>query len=159
MKLPLVLASALTALLPVLSTSSADTDVISGVYECEGTTANGTPYRGTVEIVRNNSMYEVLWTFGPRERYLGFGLVNDNVLAVSVLAGMPGVVAYKIERSEKGARLVGQWTVPNEAGQVFSETLTRVGDATTRPAKPRKPQSAEPPPRGKLRLTGIARSA
>jgi hypothetical protein len=131
---------------------------ITGVYECEGTTANGAPYKGTVEIARNNGTYEVLWTFGPREQYLGFGVVNDNVLAVSVLAGMPGVVAYKIERSDKGARLVGQWTVPNEQGLVFSETLTRIGDSSPRPAQPKKPQTSEPP-RGKVRPSLSLRSA
>lgn len=148
MKLSLICASALTALLPAL-TATPDTD-ITGMYECEGTTANGTSYKGTVEIARNNGTYEVLWVFGPREQYLGFGIVNENVLAVSVLAGMPGVVAYKIESTEKGSRLVGQWTVPNAEGKVFSETLTKVGNATNRP-RPPKPQTAEPP-KGKAKV-------
>jgi hypothetical protein len=152
MKLPLIFASALTALLPVLATTP-DTD-ISGIYECEGTTANGSPYKGTVEIARNNGTYEVLWVFGPREQYLGFGVINENVLAVSVLAGMPGVVAYKIEKSDKGSRLVGQWTVPNADGKVFSETLTKVGNATDRP-KLAKPDSDSAPPRGKVRPSSV----
>jgi hypothetical protein len=95
-------------------------------------------------ILATTGTYEVLWVFGPREQYLGFGIVNENVLAVSVLAGMPGVVAYKIEKSDKGSRLIGQWTVPNAEGKVFSETLTKVGNATNRP-KPSKPESATPP--------------
>lgn len=155
MKLSLIFASALAALLPVL-TATPDTD-ITGIYECEGTTANGSPYKGTVEIARNNGTYEVLWVFGPREQYLGFGVVNENVLAVSVLAGMPGVVAYKIEKSEKGSRLVGQWTVPNAEGRVFSETLTKVGNAPDRPkpAKPAKPES-DAPSRGRVRPSSLS---
>jgi hypothetical protein len=155
MKLPLIFASALTALLPALATTP-DTD-ISGLYECEGTTANGSPYKGTVEIARNNGTYEVLWVFGPREQYLGFGVINENVLAVSVLAGMPGVVAYKIEKSDKGSRLVGQWTVPNAEGRVFTETLTKVGNATDRPklAKPDSDSGSTAPP-GKVRPSPIS---
>lgn len=154
MKLPFIVASALTALLPVM-TATPDTD-ITGIYECEGTTANGSPYKGTVEIARNNGTYELLWVFGPREQYLGFGVVNENVLAVSVLAGMPGVVAYKIEKSEKGSRLVGQWTVPNAEGLVFSETLTKVGKAPDRPkpAKPAKPEGGAAPG-GKVRPSSV----
>jgi hypothetical protein len=158
MKLSLILASALTALLPVL-TATPDND-IAGIYECEGTTANGSPYKGTVEIARNNGTYEVLWTFGPREHYLGFGVVNENVLAVSVLAGMPGVVAYKIEKSDQGSRLLGQWTVPNSEGRVFTETLTKVGNAPDRPAKPATPAKPESgsgaPPRGKVRPSWLS---
>ena len=153
MKLSLIFASALTALLPVL-TATPDID-ITGIYECEGTTANGSPYKGTVEIVRNNGTYEVLWVFGPREQYLGFGVVNENVLAVSVLAGMPGVVAYKIEKSDKGSRLLGQWTVPNAEGRVFTETLTKVGNARERP-KPSKPEKdSGGAPREKVRPAPI----
>ena len=152
MKLSLIFASALTALLPVLR-ATPDTD-ITGIYECEGMTANGSPYKGTVEIARNNGMYELLWVFGPREQYLGFGVVNENVLAVSVLAGMPGVVAYKIEKSEKGSRLVGQWTVPNAEGRVFSETLTKIGKAPDRP-KAAKPETSAPP-RPKIRPSSVS---
>ena len=160
MKLSLFLASALTALLPVFTaapdTATPDND-IAGIYECEGTTANGSPYKGTVEIARNNGTYEVLWVFGPREQYLGFGVVNENVLAVSVLAGMPGVVAYKIEKSEKGSRLVGQWTVPNAEGRVFSETLTKVGNATDHPKTVRPDtESAPAPPRSKVRPSSLS---
>lgn len=158
MKFSLLLASAITALIPVLAPAP-NTGDITGLYDCDGTTANGTPYHGTVEIVRNNSTYEVLWTLGPREQYLGFGVVNENVLAVSVLAGMPGVVAYKIERSDKGARLIGQWTVPNAEGRVFSETLTRVANGSAPRPQP-KPRTTEPrEPRGKLLPMHALRSA
>jgi hypothetical protein len=152
MKLSLILASALTALLPVLR-ATPDTD-ITGIYECQGMTASGSPYKGTVEIARNNGTYELLWVFGPREQYLGFGVVNENVLAVSVLAGMPGVVAYKIEKSEKGSRLVGQWTVPNAEGRVFSETLTKIANAPDRP-KAAKPETSAPP-RPKVRPSSLS---
>lgn len=157
MKLSLIFASALTALLPVMTANTPNSD-ITGIYECEGTTANGSPYKGTVEIARNNGTYEVLWVFGPREQYLGFGVINENVLAVSVLAGMPGVVAYKIEKSDKGSRLVGQWTVPNAEGRVFTETLTKVGETPERP-KQAKPEKGEPEPgaapRDKVRPSSI----
>jgi hypothetical protein len=53
-----------------------------------------------------------------------------------------GVILYKIDGD--GARLVGQWSAPVAAGQVFEETLTRVADA---PAAAAPPASAPPKPR------------
>lgn len=142
MKLPLMFAFALTALLPAFAprgASHADGD-IAGIYQCEGTRPDGAAYKGTVEIVRNNGTYQLLWTFGPREHYLGFGILSGDVLAVSVFGGMPGVVAYRVENGDKGARLVGQWAVPDPKGQVFTETLTKREKGAVAP----QPQPSEP---------------
>jgi hypothetical protein len=148
MKLPLIFASVLTALLPVVAPSSGVTQTsgeIAGIYHCEGTRPDGAAYKGTVEIARNNGTYQLLWTFGPREHYLGFGIVSGDVLAVSVFGGMPGVVAYRIEQSEKGPRLVGQWAVPDPKGQVFTETLTKREKGAAAPHVPEPPRGRRVP--------------
>jgi hypothetical protein len=117
----------------------ADAD-LAGVYACEGTRPDGVEYSGTVEIVRNEGTYQLLWTLPPHEQYIGIGIRNGDVLAVSYFGGMPGLVVYRLEQGDKGPRLVGQWTVVDADGQVFPETLTRVaaGDAPAfAPSHPR----------------------
>jgi hypothetical protein len=152
MKSPLICASALT-LVAVLSLAAqspvpetkgdnnppaADAD-LTGVYACEGVRPDGAAYRGTVEIVRHDGTYELLWTLPPHEQYVGIGMVSGSVLAVSYFGGMPGLVVYRIEAGDKGPRLVGQWTVVDADGHVFPETLTKVAEAIIVPpvAKPR----------------------
>src|SRR5687767_3825870 len=66
-----------------------------GVYACQGLTPKGAEYRGTVEIVRHNGTYQLLWTFRD-ERQVGIGIVSGDVLAVSYFGGMPGLVVYRI---------------------------------------------------------------
>ena len=96
-----------------------------GTYECQGVEPDGTPYRGIVQIIPNRDSYDVIWIFASGQLYSGLGVVNGDVLAVSYFTNRPGVVAYKIEKGEKGPRLQGQWTVVG-AGKVYHETLTRV---------------------------------
>lgn len=130
MKLTMFVACLL--LLPALATpvhsvlrSQAPTEV-AGVYACRGARADGQAYQGVVHIFRQNDVYHVLWDFG-REQHLGVGIVTNNVLAVSYAAGVPGVVAYRIEAAEGDTlRLVGQWTMAGAEGVVFGEILTRL---------------------------------
>lgn len=152
MKVPmLVVLTGLAAVaLPIESISNSvkpptDED-LGGTYRCEGTMPNGSGYTGTVHIVRHNGTYQVLWTLGPRERYLGIGIVSDKVLAVSYFTGVPGLVVYRVEHTAKGPRLVGQWTAPEADGRVFVETLTRLTREVTLPAAP------EPAPRRTVRI-------
>ena len=165
MKLPLILASALTVLpavspalhstyvVPAASpiaaaradaTTAADLD---GVYNCEGMRPDGAVYRGLVHIVHHNGTYELLWTFSSTEQHVGFGIMTGDVLSVSYFGGELGIVAYKVEQSEKGPRLVGQWTVPEADGQVFAETLTRLtADAVLPGAPPNTDKPGRPAP-------------
>lgn len=120
----LLLPALATPVHSVLRTPSV-TDV-AGVYECRGARADGRGYQGVVHIFRQNDVYHVLWNFGS-EQHLGVGIVTNNVLAVSYAAGVPGVVAYRIETdTDDSLRLVGQWTVAGAEGMVFGEILTRV---------------------------------
>jgi hypothetical protein len=104
-------------------------DDLSGLYACNGLTADGGEYRGTVEIVRHEGTYQLLWMLPPREQHLGIGIVgiDHKNLAVSYFGDVPGVVIYRIERSERAMRLIGEWTVVSADGEVFSEQLVRVG--------------------------------
>jgi hypothetical protein len=99
---------------------------LTGVYACEGNGPNNVSYHGTVEILRHESTYQVRWSISSAEEYLGIGVLNGDVLAVSYFGGAPGVVVYRVEQNAQGPRLVGQWTVVEAAGQVFVETLTRL---------------------------------
>ncbi len=133
-------------------TQQAEED-LAGTYECQGTMGNGKNYRGTVHIVRNNGTYQVLWTLGARERYMGIGIVSDNVLAVSYFTGTPGLVVYHVEHGQKGGpRLVGRWTAPAAGGRVFVETLTRVTREVTMPTAP----DPAPAPRSRVLLPWFA---
>ena len=131
MKLLLLAASALTLVpaltLPIQPVAYATAeDDLTGTYACQGVKPNGTAYHGTVQIARHNGTYHLRWSFGPREQYSGIGIASGGVLAVSYFGGDAGVVSYQIQQDDKGARLVGQWTVVKADGHVFGETLTRV---------------------------------
>src|SRR5262249_34828676 len=115
-------------------------------YACEGTGPNGQDYHGTVEIVRHENTYTIRWDFSSDEEYVGIGLINGDIFAVSYFGSVPGVVAYRIEQGEKGPRLVGQWTVVESPGRVFVETLTRMTTDVSDPlpARPRPSRSIKP---------------
>jgi hypothetical protein len=163
MKLPLMFVSAV-ALLPALVSpeqstfpdpSSAATGDLNGTYLCEGVRPDGAAYKGTVRIVRHDGAYQLIWNVGREEEYLGIGILTGEVLSVSYFGGSPGVVAYRVERSDKGSRLVGQWTVAAARGRVFGETLTRLTqDVTDAPAPSPGPQPrSRIAPLGRLKAT------
>jgi len=106
---------------------------LAGMYRCEGTTAEGHSYRGVVDIVRHASTYQLMWMLGG-EQHVGLGIVTDDGrnLAVSYFGDMPGVVSYRVVRDATSARLIGQWTAIAADGQVYTETLTRVGPGSGR---------------------------
>lgn len=117
---------------------------IAGVYACQGITADGKLYNGTVHITRHNGVYQLVWTLGPEEHHVGIGLLSGDVLAVSYFGGLPGVVAYRVERDADRPRLVGEWTVPAADGQVFREVLTPLHDGADVPPPPDLPVPALP---------------
>jgi hypothetical protein len=116
---------------------AADTASLSGVYECRGTGADGRPYRGAVVIEPDGSRFLVQWYIAAQLTAVGLGIREGDMLAVSFFsADAGGVVLYRIN----GGRLVGHWSAPLSNGQIFEETLTRVGDS---PAS--QPPGVQPP--------------
>ena len=95
---------------------------LSGVYACEGTNPDGSPYTAVVEIVKRQDTYLVRWTQENDEQVMGVGIQQDGVLAVSYFGGAPAIVVYSLATE---GRLTGQWTMGG-AGRLFKETLTKV---------------------------------
>ena len=115
---------------------------LPGVYDCQGTGADGKPYRGAVIIQPDGNRFVLQWYVGTQLSAIGLGLRDGNMLAVSFFGpDAGGVILYKID----GTRLVGQWSAPVTDGKVFEETLTRVAD--TPPAAAPPPSPAPPKPR------------
>ena len=109
---------------------------LPGIYECQGTGADGRPYRGAVVIEPDGSRFVVRWIIASQLAAVGVGVREGNMLAVSFFGPESGgVVLYRID----GQRLFGHWSAPLAEGQVFEETLTRV-------ASPPEPSSTTPQP-------------
>lgn len=103
---------------------SAQDVALDGVYRSEGVNPDGTKYRGTVEIAKDDQTYLVRW-LARQVTSIGIGIVRGDVLAVSYYTGTNiGVALYRIE---KGPRLTGEWTVLGADGQRYPETLTKMG--------------------------------
>ena len=97
---------------------------IDGTYRSDGVNPNGTKYRGTVEIAKDDQTYLVRW-LSQQVTSIGIGIVRGDVLAVSYFTGTNiGIAIYHIE---KGPRLIGEWTVLGSDGQRYPETLTKIG--------------------------------
>jgi hypothetical protein len=118
---------------------------LPGMYECQGVGADGKPYRGAVIIEPDGSRFVVRWIIASELTAVGVGIREGNMLAVSFFGpDSGGVVLYRID----GQRLVGHWSAPLAAGQVFEETLTRV-------ANPPEPSSTAPQPPSRPRPSGV----
>ena len=81
---------------------------LSGVYACEGTNPDGSPYTAVVEIVKRQDTYLVRWTQENDEQVMGVGIQQAGVLAVSYFGGAPAIVVYSVAAE---GRLDGQWTM------------------------------------------------
>src|SRR5258706_2748005 len=111
--------SATTSTAPTTSTTSAPATPpdIAGKYNVAGSNPDGTPYRGTLEVISHGDVFQFRWSAGTQ--YDGVGVANGNVVAVAFANGENGkgcgVVDYEI-RSD-GA-LDGKWGYwgTNEAG-------------------------------------------
>jgi hypothetical protein len=107
---------------------------LDGTYRSEGVNPDGTKYRGTVEIAKDDQTYLVRW-LARQVTSIGIGIVKGDVLAVSYYTGTNiGVALYRIE---KGPRLTGEWTVLGADGQRYPETLTKMG----RDAREQEPEA------------------
>jgi len=106
--------------IPVLAQNRQD---IAGSYDVEGTNPGGRAYRGMAQITKDRDTYRISWVIGSNETYVGIGILEGNVLAVSYSSqGMSGVVAYRVEGRE---RLEGRWAILGGNGEIQTETLTR----------------------------------
>ncbi|MEW4455302.1 hypothetical protein AB1L30_21715 [Bremerella sp. JC817] len=123
----------LCSLILLLATSTADAAPadLSGMYRCQGTSDQGTPYSGVVEIKQVRKGYQLTWTV-DKTKYAGIGFIHDGYLSVAwtvktVNGTAIGVLLYKVK--EDGT-LEGKWTDPSLNG-VYDETLTPIkGDRT-----------------------------
>ena len=97
----------------------------SGKFLADGVSNTGKRYRAMVEITREQDVYQVIWVLGPRESYMGVGVVEGDALCVGFAVGeVPGVVIYRPDAKEQGKKLVGRWTAPGSKGKTFTETLS-----------------------------------
>ena len=109
---------------PAAAAADAKPRDFSGKYLAEGSNNGGRSYKAMVEITREGDVYQVLWVLGPREAYMGVGLIEGEALCVGWATGqIPGLVVYKPGADGK---LVGRWTAPGSEGKTFKETLTPV---------------------------------
>jgi hypothetical protein len=123
---------------------------LPGFYICNGTNGDGTSYRAVVEIAKQHDSYVLRWFVDSDVVAVGLGIRTGDVLSVAYFSASPGVIAFRIE---PGNRLVGEWTLTDADGLVFSETLTRTPDqagparSPSRPADPTLPDQGPPPQR------------
>jgi len=76
---------------------------IEGIYDCNGTNPNGTTYRGTVTISRNNDQYFLVWNIAS-STFKGSGTYQGNLLVINW--GAPYPVIYQLNQD---GRLIGTW--------------------------------------------------
>jgi hypothetical protein len=140
MRRALFLALWMATAVPVLAAtdSPAPAADIAGMYACEGVSPDHQPYHGTVEIVRLDDTFRVIWTLagdsGELQQVMGVGILSNGVFAASYFGGGPGIAVYKID----GGTLVGEWTIGGADGVTYPETLTRMAEGT------RPPHSGDP---------------
>lgn len=102
---------------------------IEGGYTVAGTNPAGTPYKGSLEVIKHDQVYQFRWDAG--KQYDGVGVLQDGVVAVSFCEGEDGkgcgVVCFKIGAD---GSLDGKWGMwgTDDGG---SEKATRTGGAGT----------------------------
>jgi len=137
------------ALLATTTGAAEDTPVsegnLAGMYACEGTNPNGSPYAALVEIVRQEKTYLVRWIQPNGSEVFGVGLQRGSVLAVSYFGSAPAIVVYSVLAD---GRLDGQWTMGGAEGAVFTETLTKM-TVVSEPTLPRPSDRPSDRPRPK----------
>jgi hypothetical protein len=136
----ILLLAPLAGVLTVAAADPVSSTDLTGIYVCSGTNADGSSYQAIVEIARQNDAYQLQWVVDSEVVAVGMGIRKGDVLAVAYFSGQPGVAAYRIEPDD---RLVGEWTVDDADGLLFSETLTKVSPERPGPGLP--PSSPEVP--------------
>lgn len=71
---------------------------IAGDYAVVGTNENGSPYRGSLKVIKHGDVFQFRWDAG--RQYDGVGVPNGNVVAVAFTGGSDGkgcgVVCYQM---------------------------------------------------------------
>lgn len=98
---------------------------IDGKYSVTGTNPSGTPYKGDLEVIKHDKVYQFRWTAG--QSYDGVGVLRDGVVAVSFCTGPDGkgcgVVNYAIAADGTMDGTWGMWGTDDSG----SEKATRTG--------------------------------
>src|SRR5882762_9464593 len=90
---------------------------IAGEYTVTGSNENGSPYKGTLAVIKHGDVYQFRWNAG--KQYDGIGIPNGNVVAVAFTGGANGkgcgVVTYRVLGDGNLDGKWGYWGV-NESG-------------------------------------------
>jgi hypothetical protein len=124
---------------------------LSGTYHCFGSNGDGGAYAGVVVIAKHHDTYRLLWRFQDAPAAIGLGIRDGNVLAVSYVGRVPGVVLYEVS----GSGLVGRWTAAGADGVVATETLIPITDAGSSPQPPPGAPPAPDAPTGNAPGVGV----
>jgi hypothetical protein len=99
---------------------------ITGYYTCRGRDGKGQEYTGVAVISKQKEVYIVQWTIGVGSAFIGLGIRQGDMLAVSwaIPGDKMGVVrGINLYHIEPGPRLVGQWATLPGNGLINTETL------------------------------------
>ncbi len=98
---------------------------IEGSYAVTGTNPSGAAYKGDLEVIKHDKVYQFRWTAG--KPYDGVGVLRDGVVAVSFCDGADGmgcgVVSFVVAADGSMDGTWGMWGT-NESG---TEKATRTG--------------------------------
>ena len=96
---------------------------IGGRYDAQGTNIDGSPYKGTAEIVvTTTTTCRITWRTGSSSVQQGICMRNGNTLsaAYTFANGKPGLIIYEMQRD---GSMKGLWTIADQKG-VGTENLT-----------------------------------
>ncbi|MFD2264744.1 hypothetical protein ACFSM5_17700 [Lacibacterium aquatile] len=114
-----------------------------GTYEVRGGNPDrGTGYAGMAYIGKTGEVYQILWVI-KNQQYRGLGIVDGDVMAVSVPAAQQ-VVLY---RKDPKGQLLGRWAVANQnvvAPEVL--ILKKAGQPDNMAPQAPTPQRQQPQP-------------
>lgn len=99
-------ASAVTLAALILMTTIVRADLI-GHYKVSGTTPDGSPYSGEVAAEFVGNTFHVVREIGG-QRYIGTGIGNKNVLAVTYRLDEATLLALYVQ--DESGRWTGTWT-------------------------------------------------
>ncbi len=111
----------LAAAFGLMITQGAFAQSIGGNYNVQGTNINGSPYKGTAEIILTSSTTcAIQWVTGGTTSQGICSRNGDAFAAAYVLGDAIGLVVYKVGAD---GTLTGLWTVAGQEGS-GTETLT-----------------------------------
>jgi hypothetical protein len=89
-------------------TATNTTADIAGNYDVVGTNPGGSPYKGTLEVIKRGDVYQFRWKAGPQ--YDGIGVPNGNVVSVAFTGGSDGKGCGVVNYEQVGTdTLDGKW--------------------------------------------------